>query len=188
MRRGFKSEAERLAERTRSQFGLAPTATLDVRALVRHQGIQVVSADELVGIGLLEELEALQPYAFSAATFHLPDGRRVIVYNPCHDLARINSDIAHELSHILLEHKVREVQQLGGHTFFTCDPDQEEEATWLGGCLLLPRPLLLREAYQHADAEAIANRHQVTLQMAKFRLNTSGVLLQARRAQASRAR
>lgn len=188
MRRGFKSEAERLAERTRSQFGLAPVATLDVKALARHLDVQVISADLLVDRSLLEELEALQPYAFSAATFHLPDGRKVIVHNPCHDSARINSDIAHELSHILLEHNVREVQQLGGHTFFTCDPDQEEEATWLGGCLLLPRPLLLREAFLHSDAEAIADRYHVTLQMAKFRLNTSGVLLQARRATASRTR
>ena len=92
------------------------------------------------------------PGAFSAATFHLPNGRTVAVFNPCsEDPGRTKSDIGHELAHILLDHDVREIQQLAGQTFITCNPEQEEEATWLAGCLLLPRPLLLREAY---------NRHQ----------------------------
>jgi hypothetical protein len=73
-------------------------------------------------------------------------------------------------------------RELAGHTFITCNPEQEEEATWLAGCLLLPRPLLLREAYAGTSAEAIADKYQVSQHMARFRLNTSGVLLQARRA------
>jgi Zn-dependent peptidase ImmA (M78 family) len=63
----------------------------------------------------------------------------------------------------------------------TCNPEQEQEATWLAGCLLLPRALLLREAYAGTSAEAIATKYQVSQEMARFRLNTSGVLLQARR-------
>ncbi len=135
----------------------------------------------------LEELERLQPRAFSAATFHLPDGRTVAVYKPCNDHpGRTNSDIGHELGHILLDHDVREIQPLVGHTFITCKPHQEEEATWLADCLLLPRPLLLREAYTGSSPEAIAVKYQVSQHMARFRLNTSGVLLQA--LQARRAR
>ena len=45
-----------------------------------------------------------------------------------------------------------------------------------------PAPLLLREAYAGTSAEAIADKYQVSQHMARFRLNTSGVLLQARRA------
>jgi hypothetical protein len=41
---------------------------------------------------------------------------------------------------------------------------------------------LLREAYNGTSAEAIATKYQVSPHMARFRLNTSGVLLQARRA------
>ena len=112
---------------------------------------------------------------------HLPDGRTVAVHNPCNDPGRTNSDIGHELAHILLDHDVREIQQIAGHTFITCNPEQEEEATWLAGCLLLPRSLLLREAYNGTSAEDIADKYQVSPHMARFRLNTSGVLLQARR-------
>lgn len=130
----------------------------------------------------LRELESVQPGAFSAATFHLAGGRTIAVYNPCNEPARTKSDIAHELAHILLGHEVREVQQIGGHAFFTCDPEQEEEATWLAGCLLLPRQLLLRHAYSGADAQILTAEAGVSVPMARFRLNTSGVLLQTRRA------
>ena len=118
--------------------------------------------------------------------FHLPAGRTVIVCNPLSELGRTNSDIAHEIAHVLLDHEIREIQQLAGHTFFTCNPEQEEEANWLAGCLLLPRPLLLREAYANSNVDLIAEKHQVSVPMARYRLNTSGVLLQVQRARAGR--
>lgn len=187
MRRGFKSEAERLADRTRAQLGLKPDAQLDIRGLARHLKIEVHGADEFVRKKDLEELERLQPGCFSAATFHLPGGRTMTVYNPLSDAGRTNSDLAHEIAHVLLRHDVREIQQIGGHTFFTCNPEQEEEANWLGGCLLLPRQLLLREAFNGADPDTIARKYKVSVPMARFRLNASGVLLQAQRARANRA-
>jgi Zn-dependent peptidase ImmA (M78 family) len=159
---------------------------MPIRDLAEHLNIEIRSADELVDRAELEELDQLQPGAFSAATFHLPGGRTVTVYNPCNDNGRTNSDIAHEIAHILLNHEVRELQQIGGHTFFTCNPEQEEEANWLAGCLLLPRALLLREAYAGSDPATVAQKHHVSLPMARFRLNASGVLLQARRARSGR--
>jgi hypothetical protein len=189
MRRGFKAEAERLAERTRTQMSLRPADRLAIRDLAAHLRVEIIPADQLVARSRLEELDRIQPGAFSAATFRLPGGRTVAVYNPCgNDPARTNSDIGHELAHILLDHDVREIQQIAGHTFLTCNPEQEDEATWLAGCLLLPRPLLLREARNGADADTIATRYEVSQHMARFRLNTSGVLLQASRARAARTR
>lgn len=167
-------------------MGLQPHDGLVIRDLAKHLKVEIFAADELVDRTKIEELNRLQPGAFSAATFHLPGGRTVAVYNPCSELPRTNSDIAHELAHVLLGHDVRELQQLGGHAFFTCNPEQEEEANWLAGCLLLPRPLLLREVFAGADFTTIAAKHQVSIQMARYRLNTSGVLLQARRARPGR--
>jgi Zn-dependent peptidase ImmA (M78 family) len=187
MRRGFKSEAERLADRTRASMSLGPRDLMKIRDLAEHLNVHVVAADELVDRARLAELEQIQPGAFSAATFHLPDGRTVVVYNPCSDTGRTNSDIAHELAHVLLDHDVRELQQLAGYTFLTCDPEQEAEANWLGGCLLLPRQLLLREVYASATADSIAAKYEVSLPMARFRLNASGVLLQAQRSRTSRS-
>jgi len=181
VRRGFKTEAERLAERLRAQLGLRPIDCLKIIDLARHLGVAVYSAGDLVSRTALDDLERVQPGSFSAATFHLPEGRTVAVYNPLREPGRTNSDIAHELAHVLLDHRLRDLQRIGGHTFFACDPDQEEEANWLAGCLLLPRPLLLHEAYAGATAESIAERYEVSLPMARFRLNASGVTLQVRR-------
>ena len=65
--------------------------------------------------------------------------------------------------------------------------EQEEEANWLAGCLLLPRPLLLREAYANSNVDLIAEKHQVSVPMARYRLNASGVLLQVQRARTGRS-
>ena len=186
MRRGFKAEADRLAELTRTQLGLRPYDMLDIRQVAKHLNVAVIPADHLIDRARFEELERLQPGAFSAATFHLPDGRTIAVHNPCNDPGRTNSDIGHELAHILLDHDVQKIQQIAGHTFITCNPEQEEEATWLAGCPLLSRSLLLREAYNGTSAETIAAEYQVSPHMARFRLNTSGVLLQGRRARTNR--
>ena len=188
MRRGFKTEAERLADRTRAQLELQPHDPMPIRDLAAHLNLAIYPADDLVDRTELDELHQLQPGAFSAATFHLPDGRTVIVSNPFNDPDRTNSDIAHEIAHLLLRHDVRELQQIAGHTFFTCNPEQEEEANWLAGCLLLPRALLLREAFAGSNPATIAEKYHVSLPMARFRLNASGVLLQAQRARSSRTR
>lgn len=57
--------------------------------------------------------------------------------------------------------------------------DEEQEANWLSRCLRLPRELLVRALKRGLDAAAIAERNTVSLQMADFRLRTTGVARQA---------
>lgn len=182
MRRGFKAEAERKADRLRSELGLGATDRLDSDELARHVGAEVRCADELTERTKLEELEELQPGAFSACTLIIGE-RRVIVYSPLASVGRRNSDFCHEIAHIVLEHEVGAVEQVGNLTFFTCDPDEEQEANWLAGCLLLPRPLLLAAARRGLSPADIAEEYGVSEQMATFRLRTTGVQrqLEARR-------
>jgi hypothetical protein len=61
----------------------------------------------------------------------------VIAYSPLSSAARRQSDVTHEVVHLLLDHVVKDVQQVGGISFFTCNPDEEQEANWLAGCRLL---------------------------------------------------
>ena len=135
----------------------------------------------------LKEIERIQAYAFSTSTFDI-NGRHIIVYNPLRSTPRRASDIAHEFAHILLEHDLTEIQNLNGIPFRTCQPDQEEQATALGGTLLLPRPALLGEARRGATVNQIARKFGVTKQMAQFRWNTTGVQRQAAAGKASRTR
>jgi hypothetical protein len=180
LRRGFKAEAERHATRLRQELGLQAHDCLGPRVLANHLDIDVVDADSLVPLHELEELERLQAYAFSAATFEIA-GRKIIVVSPLHARGRQNSDVAHELAHIILEHNLSEVRELCGQPFRTCRPDEEEEATAFGGTILLPRPLLISAARRQASVEQIANESQVTVEMARYRYNTTGVARQVNR-------
>lgn len=179
MQRGFKARAERLAEETWTDMGLRPTDALDAEALATHAGAEVRSAGELTSLGKLRELDAIQPGAFSACTFHVK-GRPIIVYTPLASAARTQSDISHEVAHILLGHELQTAQQLDGASFFTCDPDEEQEANWLAGCLLLPRRILFRAARRGLDPEDIAQEYGVSRRMAEFRLRATGVARQLR--------
>lgn len=181
LRRGFRTEAERLAAQVRTDAGLRAFDPIDIRALADQSGVGIVSADELIDVARLHELEAIQSFSFSACTFDV-DGSKVIVISPLRSASRQNSDIAHELSHILLGHEMTEVREIAGVPFRTCRSDQEQEATTLGGTLMLPRPLLLHAVRQGMDIPAIAKAYNVTVEMARFRYNTTGVAKQVRRA------
>ena len=188
MRRGFKAEAEALATDVRTKLGCKPDEPAPLVELGRHLGVEIVPADRFVARSRLLELHRIQPDAFSAGTFRRPTGGFVVVYNPLHAKGRTRSDQAHELAHILLGHSVRTLEQVGNLRFFTCDVKQEEEADWLGGCLLLPRGLLLKAAKAGMTATAIADKYGTSEPMARFRLNASGVLIQVGHARAASKR
>lgn len=177
MRRGFKAEAERLAEQLRRDMGKNLSDPLDALELARHVGAHLRCADELTSREKLETLEELQPGSFSACTFTIGSAH-VIVYSPLASHGRTQSDIAHEVAHIVLGHEVKSVQTIGGMSFFTCDPDEEQEANWLAGCLLLPRRLVYLAARRGLDGAGIAEEYGVSETMATFRLRTTGVLQQ----------
>jgi Zn-dependent peptidase ImmA (M78 family) len=179
LRRGFLAEAEREAKGIRAELGLGPVEPVDVFQIAKHLGIRVIAADELIDLARLHDLERLQAFAFSACTFDI-DGTKVIVVNPLRTRARSASDVAHELAHLLLNHQLDEIRFIADVPFRTCRPDQEEEATNLGGTLVLPRPLLLSAVRRGLDQQAIATQYEVTIEMARFRINRTGVRRQLR--------
>ena len=180
LRRGFKSEAERIARGVRSEMGLNAAKSVAPEDLASLLGIEVRAGDELVPRERFRELERIQPDSFSACTLRPSPERVVVVYNPLSTRARRSSDLAHELAHILLDHELSRLERLGDVTFFSCDAIQEEEAGWLSGCLLLPRALLLAEIQRGASAKEIAKKYGLSEPMAQYRLNVTGVLRQKR--------
>lgn len=125
LRRGLKAEAERAAVEARRRLALAPHDPLNPAELVQNLGLEVLDASTLVELSKFEELEKLEASAFSAATFEIK-GKKIIIYNPLRSDARRNSDVAHELAHVMLNHGLPEIRDLGGMTFRTCRPNEEE--------------------------------------------------------------
>jgi Zn-dependent peptidase ImmA (M78 family) len=177
MQRGFKTRAEGIADDTRRKLGLRPSQPMDTSLLAAHVDATLRSAEDLTSIAKLRTLDEIQSGAFSACTFDIGD-RHVIIYNPLSSLGRRNSDIAHEVAHLLLNHTMNTVETVGSLSFFTCDAEQEQEANWLAGCLLLPRRLLFNLANRGMSAVQIAEHCELSVPMAEYRLRTTGVARQ----------
>ena len=174
--RGFRTEAEAKARYTREQLGIADTDIVDIEKLAEAVGVSVISGEKLVGRKPFEELNVIQDGVFSAATFDFDD-RKIIVTNPIASVERTRSDIAHELGHVFLKHQLSEVRRIGEVPFLTCRPEEEEQATAFGSILLLPRDTLKAEIARGNDTpQKLAKAQKVSVEMARFRLNTSGVL------------
>jgi uncharacterized protein DUF955 len=178
--RGFKADAERRAITLRAEMGLGPADALPPAGLAEHLGVGFRLADTLVPMAALAALDKLQPGCFSACTLPGPNGP-VVVVNPLNSAGRQQSDAMHELSHILLRHETRQLERIGDLVFFTCDPDQEEQADHLGATLLLPRPLLVAAHAGGLTIAAIAETYGVSEQLARWRVNSTGVAVQMKR-------
>ena len=178
LRRGFKAEAERLAKDIWDAMGLSHSDRMDAVELAKHVGCIVRPADTLVSIARLEGLRRVQDDAFFACTFELPSGRRAIVFNPLTSDTRRNSDVAHEVAHIILEHRLSRLERLGNVAFLSCDKRQEEEAAWLSGCLLLPRFALIHDLRKRKELKTIAKIRMLSNDMVGYRVRVTGVARQ----------
>lgn len=182
LRRGFKSEAERISIETRAELGLGPTDRLDPMELAAHRSVRVIGLAEFGRIAGCEDaartLLTRERSSFSAMT--IVDGSdRYIVHNERHAHTRRVSNLAHELAHDILEHPASEVIGDGGCRCF--DADMEAEADWLAGALLVPRDGAFALAKRGMTPEDMAEHFGVSMQMCNFRLGKTGVLLQVKR-------
>jgi hypothetical protein len=176
LRPGFKAEAERIAQLVRAELALGPLDALDCFALADAWGIPVVSVDDLRADGakarsvrrLLSE-EA----GFSATTVVLGT-KRLIVYNPGQPPGRSASSLAHELSHLILEHEAAPAIGIGGCRHW--DGLQEAEADWLGSTMLVPRESALEWMLQNGDLEEGARNFGVSVELFRWRVNHTGVV------------
>ena len=178
LRRGFKSEAERIAQRVQAELGKGPSEPVSPEELAQLLGVEIRSGAKLIPLRRFQELKTLQSDAFSACTFRPSPNRTVVVFNPLSRRTRLTSDLAHELAHIVLDHEMSRIEKLGDITFLSCDATQEAEAAWLSGCLLLPRPLLLAQVREGATIDDIATKYGVSGDLARYRMNVTGVLRQ----------
>ena len=172
--RGFKANAERESLQLRRELGLAPAQALDVTRLAGHLGVEIISAGELVDVTRLEELERIQAYSFSAATFEVA-GRTFIIAAPCAPpparpaTSRTNCRTC--CSGTSCPRSARSAacpSAPAGRTRKSRPP-----ASAARYCC--PRPLLVSAARHGLGPQQIAEKYNVTLEMARFRYNSTGV-------------
>ena len=184
-RRGFKTWAEEVALRVRRKLKLPAISPLDPLQLAELLSVLVVSPDELRGMpqDCMQRLVRDHSENWSAITV-CNGNHHLIVINTAHATTRRNSDLAHELAHIILGHEpsMMFASPASGIALRTHNKDQEDEASWLAGCLLLPRDALLSIRRRRLSDEEACQEYGVSPAMLRFRLNASGVDIQLRRA------
>jgi Zn-dependent peptidase ImmA (M78 family) len=190
-RRGFKTWSERTSLRARQKLNLLPSSPLDPSRLAEVLGVFVLQP---AALSELEEdvrlrLSSVHGSCWSAVT--VSDGNcHLIVVNSAHAPSRLNSSLAHEIAHIILGHEpsMMFMSSTSGMALRTYNEDQEEEANWLGGCLLLPREALIAiRRSGHSDEDACAE-YGVSPAMLRFRNNVTGVQMQLRRTRRKKSR
>jgi len=183
--RGFKSWCENVALQQRRELKLNPIDPLAPRVLAQHLGVVVWGAEQVPGLvpKVLSTLLKVDPDSWSAVTIS-GGPKRLVILNTAHRGGRPASDLMHELAHLLIGHAPSrvDVSPDGLLLLNTFDGQQENEATWLAGTLLLPRPVLMHISKSGMTAVAAMQMYGVSRQMFDYRMRMTGVETQLRRA------
>ncbi|HEX4023074.1 MAG TPA: ImmA/IrrE family metallo-endopeptidase [Acidobacteriaceae bacterium] len=184
-RRGFKTSSEETALKIRRKLELAPHAPVDPGAIARLLAIPVLLLKELSELPDEIRLRLMRDHSDAWSAITVSDGNKhLIVLNPTHAPTRTNSSLAHEIAHVILSHEpsMMFVTPQSGVSLRTYNKDQEDEANWLAGCILLPRDALVHIRHRGLTDDEITAEYGVSPAMFRFRINATGVDLQARRA------
>lgn len=177
--RGFKSWCERRAVELRKELGLKQYEKLDPNNLAARMNVRVWVVEQVPGLSDKSKEDLLtDPGSSLWSAITLVDGtKRLIILNSSHSLARRANDLMHELAHMILGHSpsLMEISEGGIPLRSNRDKKQEQEADWLGACLLLPRPALVTIMRGNSDLDEAATRYGVSKAMLNYRLAVTGV-------------
>ncbi len=182
--RGFKSRAENMSLQIRRELQLTKTDPLACEVFAEHLGVLLWKPSDIAGLAthVITLLLRKARDSWSAVTVSY-GGIDVIIFNSSHSKARQSSDIMHELSHILLSHEPSKIILSPKVSIALRDynEDQEDEAAWLAGCLLLPRDALLYITRNGMSEDETMEKYNVSRDLLNYRINVTGVIYQARR-------
>ena len=179
-RRGFKSEAERIACEIREKVGLSSVDRLDLEAVSSEFEIDILDMTALPCD--TSRFQSTRNGKFSAMMAHV-GLRSAIIHNDTHHEHRQRSNICHELAHCFLGHEGCTLMDEDGSR--SHDGKIEAEANFLGGALLLPK-----EAALHVLKNGLKSRareiYGISRPMLDYRLRISGAEIIHARSMAKR--
>jgi len=187
VKRGFKTWCERVSEDYRSDLGLAQSDPLSSHELAKHLGIKVRKPSDFSDISqwALDQLLRHDSSGWSAVTICFEGKGELIILNSSHPAVRQNSSLMHELAHLLIGHSAAraDISRDGCLLLNSYDKEQEDEANWFAGALLLPRSAALNIVVERMDSNVAADRYGISTKMLKWRLDATGVRRQFERRQ-----
>jgi len=179
---GFKAQAERISEAYRKELGLTIFCPLDAFRLAEYLEVPIVCITKTLSQDDLVKLIGTKsaPKDFSATRMINCDGDNIIIHNSNNSPYRQQSDIMHELAHVIRNHQTSiEVKRLCYLlNLQSTNAVQEEEAKYLGACLQMTRAGLFWAFKRNFTYEQISAHFSASLDMVQYRVNSSGVAKQ----------
>jgi hypothetical protein len=182
---GFKTFAEKKSIDYRKLLGLEPYDFLCAFKLCKYLNIPLLTPYDVPNLEkeYLNNLLGVGSDNWSAVSIQIESGKYIIIHNNTHSPTRQQSNIMHELAHILCEHTSLDTQLYNlPASLRTYNESQEAEAIWLGGSLQLPRELLIHFLKTKTNIKTIAHLNTASEEMVQYRINVTGVSLQIKRA------
>jgi hypothetical protein len=171
----FRRWCEDEGIRWRHTLGFYAYDPLPAKRLAQHLGIRIVSPTELPDLDeqTLQVLLA-KDAGWSALAVPLPiaENKHWIIYNPTHAATRYESDVMHELSHLILGHEPIRFSLLADSVpVREYRPEDEECAKYLGGCLQITIRGLDWAFQRNMTHLEIAQHFGASVQMVRYRCN-----------------
>lgn len=166
-------EVQALALEVRREFGLDEHDIFDPREFTTSYGIDVHQLSKLgCSSEAREHFSKDRLEVFSGALIPLSSGL-VIVENDYHELVRRKSTLCHEVAHVVLEHEFG-LELVSPSGCGLTNREQEREAAQLSGELMITFDGARRMALKELSDEQVAARHEVSPEVAAWRMNGSG--------------
>ncbi|MEC7760876.1 MAG: ImmA/IrrE family metallo-endopeptidase [Pseudomonadota bacterium] len=169
---GFKAEAERYAEEFRGELNLEPHAPLCPRKLADHLEVPIfgIKTNSCLPPEIPNYWATHPDDPFSGLI--ISDGSyKEIHHNDFSHPRRQNSDLAHELAHIILGHDMDVPIKENGERAY--DRNIEEEAKWFGATLLLPKKATVFMVMNSYSRPQIESEYQVSWQLYQYRVGVT---------------
>jgi hypothetical protein len=167
----FRRWCEAIATDQRCLLNLQAFDRLPAHVLGKRLGATILTPKELVNLEQ-QHIEVLLASDKWSAAVICPDPLQ-IVHNQRHALVRRESNLMHELGHILLKHSMSSFDSQTGLP--TRSSQDENEATYLGSCLQIPCRGLLWAIQKELALSEIADHFGASKDMVRFRLNAVGI-------------
>lgn len=177
---GFKTEAKSLALELRAEIGLDAHAPFDPYTFASEYGIPVVQLSDLDG-GARDHFLRADGSALSGAL--IPNGSGVVILE--NDAQPLDLSSHHHVPRTRPRRPGAQVRRsLSDERKCGLGGDQEAEADWLSGEMLIPNDGAFRLARANATDEEAADAYDVSLAVARWRMNHSGARKVMERARA----
>lgn len=166
-----RQRLEAIATEKRCQLRFKAFECLPAKVLAADLEAKIYTPEEIPDVNPNQVAVLLDSDQWSAGVIH--KNPVWIVHNPRHAPTRQESNLMHEIAHILLKHRMISLDPQTG--LFKRRQQDEDEAVYLGGCLQIPRRGLLWAIQRKMTLSQIATHFGASEEMVEFRTNVTGI-------------